>query len=88
MAPDAAGESKAASRGRRPKSLRCDCRLIGSIVLAGKRVPPGDCALHQCYQELYLSWTSADGVVQQCEIGRAMLHQLLDEGVLERLKPA
>lgn len=80
-------QDKAAPRVRRSRSLRCECRLIGTIVLAGRRVPPGQCSLHQSYQEIYLIWTNAQGALQRCEIGRAMLRQLLDEGVLERLKP-
>lgn len=72
---------------RRSRILRCDCRLIGSIVLAGKRVPPGHCSVHQSYQEIYLSWTNTEGQPEQSEISRAMLRQLFEEGVLERLKP-
>ena len=73
-----------APRRRRDRSrgLRCDCQLLGTIVLDGKRVPPGHCWVRQRHQEVLLCWAAADGGPQQREIGAELLRQLLDEGVL------
>jgi len=79
-----ADASRARRRGR-SRTLRCDCQLLGTIVLDGKRVPLGHCWVRQRHQEVLLCWAAADGGSQQREIGPELLRQLLDEGVLQRL---
>lgn len=75
-------------RRSRSRTLRCECRLLGTIVLDGKRVPTGNCWVRQSLREVLLCWAAADGGAEQREISPELLSQLLEEGVLERLRTA
>lgn len=87
--PDTPGASAPprAGRSRRSRSLRCECRLLGGLVLGGKRVPPGRCWVRQIKQVVLLTWAADDGGPRQHELSVEGLRQLLDEGVLERVTP-
>jgi hypothetical protein len=73
--------------GRRTRVLRCECLLLGGLVLDGQRVPAGRCWVRQSHQVALLSWAAADGAARQREISLDWLHQLLDEGMLQRVPP-
>lgn len=75
---------QALSRPSRSRARRCECRLLGNLVLDGKRVPTGRCWLRQSCRDALLGWDGAEGACQR-EISLDQLRQLLDEGLIERL---
>lgn len=78
----------APARRGRSRLLRSECRLHGTLVLDGKRVPTGDCWVGRSRQHALLCWADADGAAQQRELSLDQLDRLLHDGVLERLRPA
>lgn len=76
----------APAKAPRPsRALRCECHLIGTLVLDGQRVPVGRCWVRQSPREVLLGWHNTEGRQQQREISVELLRQLLDEGLIQRL---
>ena len=70
-------------RMRRPRMTGRECRLCGTLVLDGKRVPLGPCWVKQRRREATLTWTGGDGARQDRDLSNAQVRQLLDEGLLQ-----